>query len=73
MLGGAGLGAAAGGLIGALTDMGVPEENAEHYEDQVRQGKSLVTVRADNEEDRASNIMQLQGAVDVGDKAAKGT
>lgn len=66
-LGGAGLGAAAGGLIGALTDMGVPEEEARHYEDQVRQGKVLVTVRAENdaEADRASNIMQLQGAVDI--------
>jgi uncharacterized protein (TIGR02271 family) len=66
-LGGAGLGAAAGGLIGALTDMGVPEEDARHYEDQVRQGKILVTVRADNdnEADRASEIMLVQGAVDV--------
>src|SRR5215207_6298153 len=45
-LGGAGLGAAAGGIIGALTDMGVPEDEARHYEDQVRQGKILVTVRA---------------------------
>ena len=74
MLGGAGLGAAAGGLIGALTDMGVPEEDARHYEDQVRQGKSLVTVRAedDNEADRASNIMQLQGAVDVEGQSSKG-
>ncbi|MGH7490138.1 MAG: hypothetical protein ACREMY_31705, partial [bacterium] len=66
-LAGAGLGAAAGGLIGALTDMGVPEDEAKHYEDQVRQGKVLVTVRADNdnEADRASNIMDVQGAVDV--------
>jgi uncharacterized protein (TIGR02271 family) len=74
MLGGAGLGAAAGGLIGALTDMGVPEEDARHYEDQVRQGKSLVTVRADNdnEADRASNIMQVQGAVDVEGQSSHG-
>jgi hypothetical protein len=66
-LGGATLGAAAGGIIGALTDMGVPEEDARHYEDQVRQGKALVTVRCadDNEADRASNIMEVQGAVDV--------
>ena len=66
-LGGAGLGAAAGGIIGALTDMGVPEDEARHYEDQVRQGKILVTVRADNdnEAERASNIMDVQGAVDV--------
>ena len=63
-LGGAGLGAAAGGLIGALTDMGVPEEEARHYEDQVRQGRVLVTVRADNDDeaDRAADIMQDLGA-----------
>jgi uncharacterized protein (TIGR02271 family) len=66
-LGGATLGAAAGGLIGALTDMGVPEEDARRYEDHVRQGKVLVTVRCDNDNqaDRASNIMELQGAVDL--------
>lgn len=66
-LGGAGLGAAAGGLIGALTDMGVPEEEARHYEDQVREGKVLVAVRADDDDEaeRASNIMEVQGAVDV--------
>lgn len=66
-LGGAGLGAAAGGLIGALTNMGVPEEEARHYENQVRGGKILVTVRADNDDeaDRVSNIMDVGGAVDV--------
>ncbi len=74
MLGGAGLGAAAGGLIGALTDMGVPEEDARHYEDQVRQGKSLVTVRVDNdnEADRASHIMQVEGAEDVEGRSSQG-
>ena len=66
-LGGATLGAAAGGLIGALTDMGVPEEDARRYEDHVRQGKVLVTVRCDNDNqaDHASNIMELHGAVDL--------
>lgn len=64
---GGGLGATGGGLIGALTAMGVPEEEARQYQDQVRQGSVLVALRADNdaEADRASNIMQLQGAVDV--------
>jgi uncharacterized protein (TIGR02271 family) len=66
-LGGAGLGAAAGGLIGALTDMGVPEHEARHYEDEVRQGKILVTVRADNDDeaDRAADIMDADGDVNV--------
>ena len=66
-LGGAGLGAAAGGLIGALTEMGVPEDEARHYEGQVREGKFLVTVRADDDDeaDRAEDIMRSQGAVNV--------
>ena len=66
-LGGAGLGAAAGGIIGALTDMGIPEEEARQYEDQIRQGKVLIAVRADDDEDaeRAANIMEIEGAEDV--------
>jgi uncharacterized protein (TIGR02271 family) len=73
-LGGAGLGAAAGGIIGALTDMGVPEDEARHYEDQVRQGKILVTVRTDNdnEADRASDIMEEHGALDVEERSRYG-
>jgi uncharacterized protein (TIGR02271 family) len=65
-LGGAGLGAAAGGLIGALTDMGVPEHEARHYEDAVRQGKTLLTVRAeDASAERLASILDNCGAVDI--------
>ena len=60
-------GAAAGLAVTALTDMGVPEKEAELYENQVSQGKILVSVRAENDSDadRVSNIMQVQGAEDV--------
>jgi hypothetical protein len=66
-LGGAGLGAAAGGLIGALTDMGVPEHEARHYEDAVRQGKTLVTVRSEDDAaaERVASIMDSCGAIDI--------
>jgi hypothetical protein len=66
-LGGAGLGAAAGGLIGALTDMGVPEHEARHYEDAVRHGKTLLTVRAEDvaSAERAASILDNCGAVDI--------
>jgi hypothetical protein len=66
-LGGAGLGAAAGGVIGALTKMGVPEKDASLYENHLRQGMALVAVQADSDDDadRAADIMELQGAVDV--------
>ena len=63
-LGGAGVGAATGGLIGALTDMGVPEDEAKHYQDQVGRGKTLVIVRAsdDDSAERAADILESCGA-----------
>ena len=72
-LGGAGLGAAAGGLIGALTDIGVPEHEARHYEEAVRQGSTLLTVRADDDADaeRVATIMENCGAIDIEGDAAR--
>ena len=46
-LAGAGAGAVAGGLVGALTGAGVSREEAEVYEEGVRRGHTLVSVRAD--------------------------
>ena len=48
-LGGAAVGAVAGGLIGALVGAGVPEDDARNYEAHVKEGRILLTVRADNE------------------------
>ena len=45
---GAAGGSVVGGLIGALTDYGVSEEDAHLYSEAVRRGSSLVTVRADD-------------------------
>lgn len=42
----AGVGAAAGGILGALTDSGVEEGDAHVYAEGVRRGGTLVTVRA---------------------------
>jgi len=47
-LAGAGAGAVAGGLAGALTNAGVSREEAEVYEEGVRRGNTLVSVRADD-------------------------
>ena len=44
---GAVAGGAAGGVIGALTQAGVDEEDAHVYAEGVRRGGTLVTVRAD--------------------------
>jgi uncharacterized membrane protein len=41
-LAGLGVGAAAGGLIGALVGMGIPEYEAKRYEGRVKDGGILV-------------------------------
>ena len=45
---GAGVGAAAGGLLGALTGSGLSEEESHVYAEGVRRGGNLVTVRTDD-------------------------
>jgi uncharacterized protein (TIGR02271 family) len=68
-LAGAGLGATAGGLIGALTDLGVPEEEAHYYAEGVRRGGVLVAVDTDDQRaDRAAEVMEHAGAIDVDER-----
>jgi uncharacterized protein (TIGR02271 family) len=64
-LGGAAVGAGVGAIAGALVGMGVPEEHAKYYEGEVRQGRTLVTVRADDRYDEAQRILRDAGAYDV--------
>jgi hypothetical protein len=68
---GAGIGAVAGGIIGALTEAGVPEEEAHRYAEGLRRGHVLVTIRTDaNRAERAREIMDTHGAVDVEGRAS---
>jgi uncharacterized protein (TIGR02271 family) len=70
VLAGAGIGGAAGGIIGALTDLGVPEEEAHYYAEGVRRGGILVAVDTDDHgADRAAEIMGRHGAIDVDERA----
>jgi hypothetical protein len=57
----------AGQFVGGFIDMGVPQGEATSYEEQIRKGKVLVTVRAanDTEADRVANLMDVEGAVEV--------
>lgn len=65
-LAGAGTGAVAGGLIGGLVDLGVPERDAEYYAEAVRRGGALVTVRADESRaEEAADVMRDRGAIDI--------
>jgi hypothetical protein len=65
-LGGAIAGAGAGGIIGVLRDNGVSEEEAAFYEQGVKRGGSLVTVRGVTEEGekKARKIMQKSGSIE---------
>ena len=45
-LAGVGIGAATGGLLGALVGLGLPEEDARHFDRGFREGGTLVTVDA---------------------------
>jgi hypothetical protein len=59
LLASAGTGAAAGAVAGGLIGLGVPESDAEHYEQEVRSGRLLVTVHnADERADDARNILR---------------
>lgn len=63
---GAGIGAASGGLIAALVEWGVSEEEAEFYLEGVRRGGVLVAVKTPDEQvNLVSDIMQQHGLIDL--------
>ncbi len=69
---GAGTGAVIGGLVGALTHVGVPHEEAVHYTEAVRRGSVLLAVRASDEmAQRCAEILQSDGAIDIGERGAQ--
>jgi uncharacterized protein (TIGR02271 family) len=59
---GAGIGAATGGLIGALMGLGVPEEDAQHFDRGIRAGGILVTVNAGARAQEAISILRSHEA-----------
>ncbi len=71
-LAGASIGAAAGGVIGVLVDIGVPSAEAEEYEAKVKSGATLVTVTVDDARaDAAVSILGRHHAVDVEERGAE--
>ncbi|GAB4202910.1 MAG: hypothetical protein OHK0022_26550 [Roseiflexaceae bacterium] len=63
---GAGLGAASGALVGPLVDAGIPRPEAEVYNEGVRRGGTLVTVRtSDTMADEAADIMRRYDVIDI--------
>ena len=64
---GVAVGAAMGGITGALVGMGLPESEARSYEDKVRAGSALLTVRTHraSELDRVRRVLEHAQAEDI--------
>lgn len=58
-------GAVAAGIAGALAGLGIPEEEADYYENEFSAGRTLVTVKGSTRRDEAWSILQRHGAYDI--------
>jgi uncharacterized membrane protein len=59
-------GAVTGGIAGGLIDWGIPAEESRHFEEDVKQGKTLVAVHGSSPKlDDAAHILRQHGAHDV--------
>lgn len=64
---GTGLGAAAGGLVGGLIGLDIPESEARHFETGVRSGRVLVLVHTSGRVEESLTIFRRHGGeTDVG-------
>jgi uncharacterized membrane protein len=62
-IGGMAVGAAAGGFIGTLVEIGIPEDEARRYDDEVRSGRTIVIVQADDNPMEAFRILKQDHAL----------
>jgi hypothetical protein len=69
----AAVGAVAGGLVGALVGMGIPNEEAEYYEGEFREGRTIVTVNAPSRYMEARDVLRRHGAYDVETRTGVGS
>ncbi len=66
-LGGAAVGTAAGGVIGALVGMGIPEFEAKRYDEKIKTGNILISVHTEDgkQRDVAKDIFKRNHADDI--------
>ncbi len=62
VLSSAAAGAVAAGLAGTLIGMGIPREEAEFYEKELHEGRTIITVKAPGRIAEATEIMARHGA-----------
>jgi hypothetical protein len=64
---GAAMGGIAGGFLGALMRMGVPEDKARYYEQEFKAGNVVMTIKPENEaqERHVHDVLHRYGARDV--------
>lgn len=68
---GAGIGAASGGLIAALVEWGISEEEAEFYLEGIRRGGTLVAVKTPDEQvDLVADVMDKPGLIDLEERVS---
>jgi hypothetical protein len=62
-----GSGGVVGGIIGAITGLGIPEYEAKRYEGRIREGGILLSVHSDNSDwtKKAKEILERTGAQDI--------
>jgi uncharacterized protein (TIGR02271 family) len=75
ILSSAAAGAATAGVAGALIGLGIPEEEANYYDQEFRAGRTVVTVQAQGRQAEARSILQQAGgrSMDAGGAYAGGT
>jgi len=66
-LGGAAVGTATGGVVGALVGIGIPEFEAKRYDAKIREGNILISVHTEDgkQRDVAKDIFKRLGADDI--------
>ena len=62
MLASAGAGATVGTVVGGLIGLGVPEDEADYYQDEVTSGRVLVTVEAADRRAEVVDLLRQHGA-----------